>query len=49
MKKHDFPSDSDTHDTYHCTREEYCLLLRNFLNPTKLRNFVLTKNCLGNS
>ena len=26
-KKHYFPSRSDTHDTFHCTREEYRLLL----------------------
>ena len=31
-EKHDFPSGGDTHDTYRCTRKEYCLLLRNFLN-----------------
>ena len=31
-KKHDFPSGGNTHDTYRCTRKEYRLLLRNFLN-----------------
>ena len=31
-KKHDFPSGRDAHDTYRCTRKEYRLLLRNFLN-----------------
>ena len=31
-KKHDFRSGGDTHDTYLCTRKEYRLLLRNFLN-----------------
>ena len=31
-KKHDFPSGGDTHGTYRCTRKEYRLLLRNFLN-----------------
>ena len=31
-KKHYFASGGDTHDTYRCTRKEYRLLLRNFLN-----------------
>ena len=31
-KKHNFPSGGVTHDTYLCTRKEYRLLLRNFLN-----------------
>ena len=31
-KNHDFPSVGDIHDTYCCFREEYCLLMRNFLN-----------------
>ena len=29
---HDFPSGGVIHDTYRCTRKEYRLLLRNFLN-----------------
>ena len=47
-KKHDFPSDGDTHDTYRSTRKEYRLLLCNFLNdlePEKVKKLCNAAEC----
>ena len=42
-KNHDFPSVGDIYDTYRCLREQYRLLMRNFLN--NLENDKVTKLC----
>ena len=42
-KNRDIPSVGDNHDTYRCSREEYRLLMSNFLN--NLENDKIRKLC----